>query len=474
MAAYRKDVNMSEIRMDEVRNIGKKGNRFLAVVDENYSARSGEEVVEIKGRYLLIKKPQAFKEYYDLHKKYKDWDLAKHLDAAHELIVSTVQYNKTSDPNRMDHIYTYVRDCIVDPIVILMKKKVNEYNKLQLKNGKQIYDDSMLTKEYFCETHKKLWRHNLFQDRLDNYLDSVSGTGNTGSPLLQKEQFLIWFESEFDEIYDTYAACMQKYGYDIFTIEDCSTAPAHTDNHYVFRKVKDMLKKPLSDQDKLDVYLAMICINPFYQQGWIFLDMSETIGNRNGEVKQLSSYFLPHMSVMWMSLIIRKTDSDYNLHVEWQDAKNSSDRIEKLKKLRDKIYGYMENAGVLSAYRSSLGKSKLLSEIETEIDEVELEVRMKSRIADLEADRKEYEKKLQGYYEEALKTSKYKPKNKYIAMLLLIFTGPLGGHKFYEGRIKWGIIYMFTGGFFIFGLIWDFMVLMAMPKKYVPGQEFGR
>ncbi len=57
-------------------------------------------------------------------------------------------------------------------------------------------------------------------------------------------------------------------------------------------------------------------------------------------------------------------------------------------------------------------------------------------------------------------------KNKWIALLLLWFLGVVGGHKFYEGKIGTGIIYIFTLGFFGIGLIIDFFSLLFKPTTY--------
>ena len=57
-----------------------------------------------------------------------------------------------------------------------------------------------------------------------------------------------------------------------------------------------------------------------------------------------------------------------------------------------------------------------------------------------------------------------KPKNKWVAILLCIFT--LCGHKFYEGKIGMGIIYFFTGGLFLVGAIIDLIALLGKPNPY--------
>lgn len=59
-----------------------------------------------------------------------------------------------------------------------------------------------------------------------------------------------------------------------------------------------------------------------------------------------------------------------------------------------------------------------------------------------------------------------KQKNKWIALLLCFFTGVLGFHKFYEGKILLGIIYLFSAGLFGIGVFIDFIVLLFKPNPY--------
>lgn len=59
-------------------------------------------------------------------------------------------------------------------------------------------------------------------------------------------------------------------------------------------------------------------------------------------------------------------------------------------------------------------------------------------------------------------------KNKWIALILWFFFGWCGGHKFYEGKIGMGILYLFTGGLFGIGLIIDFFALLFKPTHYSP------
>ena len=59
-----------------------------------------------------------------------------------------------------------------------------------------------------------------------------------------------------------------------------------------------------------------------------------------------------------------------------------------------------------------------------------------------------------------------KPKNKWVAIVLLILLGYFGAHKFYEGKFGMGILYLFTFGLFGIGLIVDFISLLFKPMTY--------
>ena len=59
-----------------------------------------------------------------------------------------------------------------------------------------------------------------------------------------------------------------------------------------------------------------------------------------------------------------------------------------------------------------------------------------------------------------------RPKNKWVALLLCFFLGYLGAHKFYEGRIGLGVLYIFTCGLFGIGLLVDFIALLLKRNPY--------
>lgn len=56
--------------------------------------------------------------------------------------------------------------------------------------------------------------------------------------------------------------------------------------------------------------------------------------------------------------------------------------------------------------------------------------------------------------------------DKWTALLLCIFLGFLGGHKFYEGKVGLGILYIFTIGLFGIGVFVDLIVILCKPNPY--------
>ena len=57
-------------------------------------------------------------------------------------------------------------------------------------------------------------------------------------------------------------------------------------------------------------------------------------------------------------------------------------------------------------------------------------------------------------------------KNKWVALLLCIFLGVIGAHKFYEGKILLGIVYLCTLGLFGIGVFVDFFAILFKPNPY--------
>ena len=54
-----------------------------------------------------------------------------------------------------------------------------------------------------------------------------------------------------------------------------------------------------------------------------------------------------------------------------------------------------------------------------------------------------------------------KAKSKTTALLLCIFLGGFGVHRFYMGRIGSGLLWLFTGGLFGIGYIYDIIKIVT-------------
>ena len=59
-----------------------------------------------------------------------------------------------------------------------------------------------------------------------------------------------------------------------------------------------------------------------------------------------------------------------------------------------------------------------------------------------------------------------KPLNKWVAFFLCLFFGGIGAHKFYEGKIGMGILYLFTLGILGIGILVDLIALITKPNPY--------
>lgn len=57
-------------------------------------------------------------------------------------------------------------------------------------------------------------------------------------------------------------------------------------------------------------------------------------------------------------------------------------------------------------------------------------------------------------------------KNKWVALILCVALGYIGAHKFYEGKIGMGILYLLTFGLLGFGWVIDTIILIFKPNPY--------
>ena len=58
-------------------------------------------------------------------------------------------------------------------------------------------------------------------------------------------------------------------------------------------------------------------------------------------------------------------------------------------------------------------------------------------------------------------------RNKWISLLLCMFFGYFGAHRFYEGKMLSGLLYACTAGGFFIGVVLDFISLLGKPNPYI-------
>ena len=59
-------------------------------------------------------------------------------------------------------------------------------------------------------------------------------------------------------------------------------------------------------------------------------------------------------------------------------------------------------------------------------------------------------------------------KNKWASFFLCLFFGVFGAHKFYEGKVLLGVLYVVTAGLFGIGIVVDLIILLFKPNPYYP------
>lgn len=66
--------------------------------------------------------------------------------------------------------------------------------------------------------------------------------------------------------------------------------------------------------------------------------------------------------------------------------------------------------------------------------------------------------------------TRYPQKSKWTAFILCLLLGFFGAHRFYVGKAGTGILWLFTGGFFMFGWIIDIIMILCGGFKDKYGQ----
>ncbi len=59
-----------------------------------------------------------------------------------------------------------------------------------------------------------------------------------------------------------------------------------------------------------------------------------------------------------------------------------------------------------------------------------------------------------------------KAKNKWVSFILCLLLGFIGAHKFYEGKMGMGVLYLLTMGLFGIGWLADIIIILLKPNPY--------
>lgn len=84
----------------------------------------------------------------------------------------------------------------------------------------------------------------------------------------------------------------------------------------------------------------------------------------------------------------------------------------------------------------------------------------------------QYQYNQYNYYQQGW--SNVSDKSRLIALLLCIFVGGIGIHRFYVGKIGTGILWLFTGGCFGIGCLVDLIMIICGSFKDNMGRELKR
>lgn len=411
---------------------------YLAVVDKFYKPKENEKIVELLGRRLLIKNQKALDNYSDMAAFYQRFM---------NEIYNPVRNTLYKDPHASIINYKFKAIDLVCDIA----EKVNEKRRKRPTN-KNI-DFSNIDFEII---YKKVSGKDLKEGLVvyfSIYEMEIGEPGLSGERIKKEiNSFLLNLRDDFEMISCVYSYCLREYGYDTFTVAeidknmDIDESPLDMEEQLIY----DITKGDEFSDDTIDKEISLICVNPYFRGGWVFVNLAMTLGDRKREIYRAVCDLYPELGKNWDREMLAMIDEIYSMP-------RSRDKIvlkNELTLLEDVLVDKHRELGLPEGL-----VSPMLQEVRAKIREISFDLT--------------HEEHLQQYYEEARATSKYKPKSKAVAMLLLFVGGFFGAHKFYEGKTKMGVLYIFTMGLFVIGLIMDFIVLYEMPSTYIPGQKYS-
>lgn len=356
---------MAFMTADQVRDIGRRGNRFLCVVDADHTPKQGEVLLKVKNKAILVKDPKAFELRNELAKKLKDENVEENLKQyISGMIFSAVSAVRSGNIGRIEKSLEKDRKILADtmltPIVSHLRWKKLKSDQLRNKKDLPIYDEE-IDNSSFSDMYQQMWDERPFEDYLNGWIDDIRNNPDQTSNYEAEIQYSI-LKLDFPSVYETYVHYMKKFDYDVFSVEKVGVGEISITNSPTYQS---MLDTQYDDSEvELEKYLALICCDPYYKNGQILASMAMELGNRTmiQDIKDLASFFIPHLEVTWQNFIVTNLDRQYTDRVT--EADNSPDREEKLKKLADEMRQKLRNAGVEHSYDTALREYGLLKAVE--------------------------------------------------------------------------------------------------------------
>lgn len=418
---------------------------YLAVVDKFYKPKENEKIVELLGRRLLIKNQKALDNYADM---------AAFSHEFAEKIYFPIYFALCNDPEAPLTSFSF------DSIDLISKINLDADQKMHRSPLSRKYDFSMKSFDAICEQHNQPNPLNIISNRIEKYTDNLRRILRNQAPGANLEDIIddevtdlfMALQVDFQVISSIYSYCLKTCGYDVFSPYDADNPMPDADligkKQRLFFEI--MASESLFGDALIDKAISLICLDPFFLGGRCFKLLALYFGDEDREIYRAVCELYPELGKNWDREMLSMIDEKYEIPY-------SRDKVE----LKNALISLEEK---MSDDHKELGLSE--SVVSPKLQEV------RAKIWELSSDIT-HDEHLQQYYEEARKTSKYSPKSKSVAMLLLFVGGIFGAHKFYEGRKKMGILYFFTMGLLFIGLIMDFIVLYEMPSTYIPGQKYS-
>lgn len=419
-------------------SVATRNNEYFAVVDKLYKPNGGEKVFDINGQRILVKNPEALENFKDM---------AAFWHTFADKIFFPLDYLLDQDPNSSIIQFKF------DIIDLITEIDQNVHDKMRRRPAKRDIDFSILTfgnmyEQFFGESPRDALL-GVFKEYEEDLKDFGPASEQIRKSIMT---FSLNLANTFQRIVAVYSFCLNEYGYNIFTPYKIHNGDFDYSGSASIYKLflKVWYTNPL-EEGYNDMVTDLICLDPYFMGTWVFRHMLDCTYDNNGEIHNAVSIIDPAFAANWNDYLITIIDRGVNIPNSRDKDKLMADLVSLKKSLEFEhlSWGLPENV-----------VSPKLQEVRSKIDELNSE--------------KNHEAELKQFTEEARKTSKYGEKSRSTAMLLLIFGGLFGAHKFYEGKIGMGILYFFTAGLYFIGLIIDFIVLFEMPEKYIPGQKYHK